>query len=164
MEKKKALSIIAILSGILFIGLLVVGFVRLTVEPEPSDMAETLADAYMSSDEDFLEREAFDSSNMVVSNGNGASAFIVDGEVMLVGSYEGEFSIITFVYDTTFFDNSLELGYETYMGTHRDFIVSQESMWRSDNYIVVDMSEEEFIEGLKELTAQDIDYIASQIR
>ena len=162
--KKNLLYFVVGISSAMFLGLLVFGIVRLTAQPEPSEMAETLADAYMSSDEDFLEREAFDSSNMVASNGNGASSFIADGEVMLVGSYEGEFSIITFVYDTTFFDNSLELGYETYMGTHRDFIVRQESMFRSDNYIVVDMSEEEFITEVKNLTPQDIDYIASQIR
>jgi len=165
--KKNLLYFVVGISSAMFLVLLVFGVVRLVNTDDeyvPSETVEIMVDAYMNSEEDFLNRNQSDPNYTFEATGNSVTVFAMEEDIMIVGSYNGEFTMLMFTYETTFFDNSIELGYKSYLGTYRDFEVEQESLWQTDNYIVVDMSEEEFITGVKNLTPQDVDYIASQIR
>lgn len=133
-------------------------------EYEPSETTETLLDSYLSSEDDFSNRDEVQYPTYI----KGESIIVTMDEdyeqITITSVYDDNSTVLTYQYKEALFRNSFEMGYMSYLGIRGNYRYYQESVWDMDNSIVVDMSLDDFMEQLEKLTARDIKYIVEESR
>lgn len=122
---------------------------------EPHPIVIELLESYKIAENYQVERDRIDTTHFL---GESVSILVENNEVLLMITGEGMQTNLRYTLDETMITRNTRLYYEMSLYSDDEWMVEDEAWgqdFNSDDYIQLDISNEEFIETLKELTIED---------
>ena len=122
---------------------------------EPHPIVIELLESYKIAENYQVERDRVDTTYYL---GESVSILVENNEVILVITGEGLQTILRYSLDETMITRNTRLYYETSLYSDDQWMIEDEAWgqdFNSDDYVQLDISNEGFIETLKELTIED---------